>query len=156
MKIDPVQHSHLGYYRVEVTNPKTGISTCATTKLILDYNYWDEFRILDTERKGLVTKEELIEAMCTTDTYLTEKEIRKFIRNGDCIKADHVNYDEYVRYMKFARRNNVRPPGRALELSDGEKGAAEGEGATDEKTDKKKKNKGKGDKKKDKGNVDEQ
>jgi hypothetical protein len=83
----------------------------------------------------------MIQAMCATDTYLTEKEIRKFIKNSDCMKADHVNFNEYVRYMKFAKRNSVRPLGRDLQLDEEEK--KEGEENKAEGTEKKGKKKGK-------------
>jgi len=121
LKIDQVWHAHRGLYRVRVTNPKTEVVTSATTRLQFDYNHYPDFLKLDVDREGLISKEMMIQAMCATDTYLTEKEIRKFIRNSDCMKADHVNFNEYVRYMKFAKRNSVRPVGRDLQIDEEEK-----------------------------------
>ena len=153
LTIEEVWHAHLGHYRIRVTNPKTETTTTATTRLKFDFNYFADFQKLDEEREGVISKEMLIHAMCATDTYLTEKEIRKFIKNSDCMKADHVSYNEYVRYMKFAKRNSVRPLGRELQLDDGEKktGDNENKDKGKEETAKSKKEKGKD---KDKG-VDE-
>ena len=155
LKIEPVWHAHIGLYRVHVSNPDTKAVTTATTELKFDYNHYPEFQALDVEREGLISKDMMIESMCATDTYLTEKEIRKFIKNSDCMKADQVNYNEYVRYIKFAKRNSIRPVGRELivdeepkkedEGNKEEDGNKEEEGNKEEGTDKKDKGKKKGD-----------
>jgi len=142
LTIEQVWHAHLGLYRVRVTNPKTEVVTSATTRLKFDFNHYPDFQKLDIDREGLISKEMMIQAMCATDTYLTEKEIRKFIKNSDCMKADHVNFNEYVRYMKFAKRNSVRPLGRDLQLDEEEK--KDGDENKEEGTEKKEKGKKKG------------
>ena len=143
LSIEEVRHTHLGLYRVRVTNPKTETVTTATTRLKFDYNHFPDFQKLDIEREGLISKEMMIQAMCATDTYLTEQEIRKFIKNSDCMKADHVNFNEYVRYIKFAKRNSVRPLGRELQLDEEDKKEG-GDEKKDEGTVKKDKSKKKG------------
>lgn len=140
LKLDEVWPPVLGLYRVRVTHPDTKTTTAATTDLKYDYNHFPDFQKLDIEAEGLITKEMMIQAMCATDTYLSEKEIRKFIKNSDCMKADMVNFNEYVRYMKFARRNSIRPPGRELQLEEEpkEEGEPAGDGGKGKKKEKKK------------------
>ena len=152
LSIEAVESEHLGLYRVYVHGKNA--TNFATTELKYDFNHLADFKKLDEENENLITKEMMIQAMCCTDTYLTEKEIRKFVKNGDFMKADKVNYDEYVRYMKYAKRHIIRPPGRELQTGDedkkkggddgGDGGEGEGEKKKEKKEKKDKKKKGEG------------
>lgn len=115
LTLDPVWDEMCGYYRCTVTREYGTYS--AITKLKMDFIHYEDFRQLDEEAENLITKEMMIQAMCATNTWLTEKEIREFIKNADCMKADKVNFNEYVRYLKYAERcSGPLPEGREIEL----------------------------------------
>jgi len=115
LTLDPVWDEMCGYYRCTVTREHGTYS--AITKLKMDFIHYEDFRTLDEEAEELITKENMIQAMCATNTWLTEKEIRVFIKNADCMKADKVNFNEYVRYLKYAERcSGPLPEGREVEI----------------------------------------